>query len=293
VLPYGGRLAIKRRVRPVRSKPMLVKSVRGRRSRMKRIETIWQNIRQNLDIYITVAISVVTAILGLLGIVDQAIISAAVLATLALVSTSMLQNRHQASSLRDAVSQLQSTSRLIEPFLGRELTSYSSQNEYLSTAQKAFFWGLTFERMIPHLRYTLEHRLQSGLEARFLVLKPESSAVRMAAFRDPYQDESRINTVLHTALSDLRALAKKATEPANLEVRFVDYLPPWTMVAFDPHLPNGQMFVSLVPFRSPNENRPTFKLKAVRDKEWIRIFREQFDKLWTEAEPVDLSESKK
>lgn len=261
---------------------------------MKRIEIFWQKIRPNLDIYLTVAISLVVAVLGIVGVASQTVISAAVLATLALVSTSMLQNRRENSSLRDLVSQLQNASEFGEPFLGREPTSYSSQNEFLSIAQKAFFWGLTFERMIPHVRYTLEHRLQSGLDARFLILERESNAVKMAAFRDPYRNQDgEIDAVLDTVISDLKRLTERVTAPAKLEVRAVDFLPPCTVIAFDPHLPNGQMYVSLLPFRGANENRPTFKLRVVKEKEWVRMFTEQFEALWKEAKTLVSSDEER
>lgn len=261
---------------------------------MKYLTIIWQDIRtgQNLDIYITITLSIVVGILGVFGIVNQTIISGAVLATLALVSAIMLQNRRENDSLQNAILQIRNASELSEPFLQHELlSSYSVQNQLLSTARKVFFWGLTFERMTPHVRDTLERRLQSGLEVRFLIIKPNSSAVKMAAFRSPYQGENRINIMLDTILLDLNTIAQNATPPAKLEVRVTDYLPAWTIMAFDPHLPNGQMFVSLLTFRTPGENRPSFKLNS-KDSEWFHIFTEQFEALWKEAEAVSLSESK-
>ena len=261
---------------------------------MKYLTAIWQDIRtgQNLDIYVTITLSIVVGILGVFGIVNQTIISGAVLATLALVSAIMLQNRRENDSLQNAILQIRNTSELSEPFLQHEFFSYSVQNQLLSTTHKVFFWGFTFERMIPHVRNTLERRLQSGLEVRFLIIKPNSSAVKMAAFRSPYQDENRINIMLGTIVSDLNIIAQKATPPAKLEVRVTDYLPAWTIMAFDPHLPNGQMFVSLLTFRTPGENRPSFKLNSTKDSEWFHIFTEQFEALWKEAEAVSLSESK-
>jgi hypothetical protein len=147
--------------------------------------------------------------------------------------------------------------------------------------------------MIPHVRSALEHSLKGGLHVQFLLLKPNSEAVKMAAFTDSFQDEKRKNLALQTSISDLSILASKVTLPAKLEIRVVNYLPPWTIMAFDPQLPNGQIFVSLLTFRNANENRPSFRLKSPNDSEWIRIFAEQFDELWKEAEPVDSIQSTK
>jgi len=255
---------------------------------MEFIKAIWQDIRsgQNIDLYVTTIVSLVVAFLGIFGIIGQSIVSAAVLAMLALASISMLQNRREDDSLRRAIIQFQSTSELAEPFLQHQLTSYLDPNQLLSSAHEVFFWGLTFERMVPHIRDTLEQRLHTGLQARFMLLKPESNAVGMAAFRDRYHDAERLNLTLRTSLSILSDLASTATPPAKLEIRIVNYLPPWTIVAFDPQRPTGQMFVSLLTFRGTNETRPSFKLKSREDNEWVQAFQEQFETLWQEAEPV-------
>lgn len=255
---------------------------------MKKFRTLWQDFRagRNLDIYITVILAIFIAILGIFSVVDLAIISAAVLATLALVSVSLLQNRRENESLQNALSQIQRLNESTVPFLSHELSSYTEQNRLLASTREAYFWGLSFGRMIPHVRNALEHSLNTGIQVRFLLLKPNSEAVKMAAFRDSFQDEKRINLALQATISDLSFIARKAPPPAKLEIRVINYLPPWTIMAFDPQLPNGQIFVSLLTFRDANENRPSFRLKSPEDSEWIRIFTDQFKKLWDEAEEV-------
>lgn len=59
--------------------------------------------RQNIDIYITILIAVVVSILGLVQVANQAVISSAVLATLALVSFSLLMNRQENEEIRKAL----------------------------------------------------------------------------------------------------------------------------------------------------------------------------------------------
>ena len=61
-------------------------------------------------------------------------------------------------------------------------------------------------------------------------------------------------------------------------------------MSFDPHLPTGQVFVSLLPFRRSSEDRPSFRLKSPKDNDWIHLFKEQFEALWEEAEPVNLAQ---
>jgi hypothetical protein len=87
---------------------------------------------------------------------------------------------------------------------------------------------------------------------------------------------------------DLNTIARKSVSPAKLEVRVIDYLPPWTIMAFDPQKPNGQIFVSLLSYRDINENRVSFRLDAIKDGEWVRVFRDQFENLWETAQPVGI-----
>ena len=89
---------------------------------MKNFQTIWQDIRarRNLDVYFTVILAFFIAILGIFSIVDLATISAAVLATLALVSLSLLQNRRENDSLQNAILQLHRISETTVPFLGHD-----------------------------------------------------------------------------------------------------------------------------------------------------------------------------
>ena len=59
---------------------------------MRFLRRVWNDIRsgQNLDIYITASLSLIIAVFGVLGIANQSIISAAVLAVLALLLSSLL-----------------------------------------------------------------------------------------------------------------------------------------------------------------------------------------------------------
>ncbi|HKZ42533.1 MAG TPA: hypothetical protein VJ044_16340, partial [Candidatus Hodarchaeales archaeon] len=222
---------------------------------MKLLKTLWQDIRsgQHLDIYITALLSVIIALLGFFNIINQPVVLSAVLATLAVVSLSLLENRRENDAIRHAVLQFQNSGGRKEPLLQHPLTSYVTLNQHLLVANKADFWGLTFERVLPHIRDTLAKRLQSGLEVRFLLIKPDSNAVKMAVFRDRHHDIEELDLTLRTSLSILNSLTRLAVPPAKLEIRVVDYLPPWTMVAFDPYLPKGQIFVSLLPFRNTDE----------------------------------------
>ncbi len=97
---------------------------------MKAIRRIWQDIRngQNIDIYITVTVSFVVAILSAFGVTNQTLISSAILAILALVSASLLSNRRANESIESAL-------RAVEKSIG---SSVSFLNEERSLLTKDF-----------------------------------------------------------------------------------------------------------------------------------------------------------
>ena len=81
----------------------------------------------------------------------------------------------------------------------------------------------------------------------------------------------------------------------KLEVRVVNYLPPYTLYAYDPIVtspssweanPNGRIELRLTTFRGSHYRRPTFRLLGDRDGIWYIHFCEEFQKVWNAAKPA-------
>jgi hypothetical protein len=247
------------------------------------VKEIWHDIRtgQNLDIYINVSVALIFTVLALLGIVDQKIISPAILGILALLLASLLVNRRDSSRIRAAISELEKVETLPEKFLSNK---YDRQElaQALCTAHKAFFWGLDFAMLIPGLSTDIQWSLKNGTEVRFLLVEPDSSAGRMATFARPEQTENEFNTAIKANLNHLSRLANNAS-PGKLAFRTVDYYPALNITAFDPHLPTGWMLVRMASFR---QRFPTFKLTRAQDEKWFEHIVQQFEALWSEAKEV-------
>ena len=253
---------------------------------MSFIRNFWRDIRsgQNIDAYITILVAIVIAILGITGSASQQVILSAILAILALVATGLLANRKENRKLQDAVSRIENLEHLADNFLGREYDR-NELKKLLRASREAFFWGTNFTRTIPLLRDEIEHSLMRGANLKFLLLKPNSTAVEMLAFRSRNSTFKELNLTLETNISALLSLKAENT-PGTLEVRCINYLPYCTFVGFDPHTSGGHMFIRLMTFRFPNEARPTFELKSRGDKYWFDFFSEQFEAVWNEAEAV-------
>lgn len=255
---------------------------------MKTFQDIWKDIRsgKNLDVYATLVVSIVISVLGVIGVANQNIIASAILATLALVSFNILLSRRDNEEIKDSFISSTISGGLAKRFFIQEYDRLFLRKT-LSTSHKAFFWGLTFETTLPLIQFTLEQGLESGLDVRFLLLKRNSNATEMTAFRNRHKDVTQVNLDLESALTRLKVINSKKLK-GKIEVREIDYLPPWTIIATDHHLPTGKMFVRLMSFRTPNETRPTFELDGLTDNDWHKFFCQQFEMVWAEAEPVDL-----
>lgn len=111
----------------------------------------------------------------------------------------------------------------------------------------------------------------------------------MNAFRKAHRDEATSDSQLLTNLSNLADVVKRTKEQAGkLEVRCIDQLPPWTIIATNPHHQTGHMYVRLSSFRVLNKLRPTFELTKAKDAQLFEFFVEQFETVWEDAEIIDL-----
>jgi hypothetical protein len=264
---------------------------------MKLFRVVWNDIRagQNIDIYITVGIAIAVAILGVLGIANSIIIASATLAILALMSVNLLLNRYENENIRKLISQQQQSTGLAEKFLKPKYRLFEVK-QHLISSQTAFFWGADLARTIPLLDYEIIQGLRNGLQVKFLFIKPGNGlggdAVRMASFR--YSNGKEISAINQDIERNFRYLAtyQSSTPHGRIEVRVIDYLPPWTIIAVNPFSPTGAMFVHLTAFRVPNEVRPSFELSASDDEKWFTFFLEQFESVWEVAEPINLDRYK-
>ena len=259
---------------------------------MNLFREIWKDIkkRQNLDLYLTLVIALTVSILGITG-VSQEILFSAILAVLALLSFNLLQNRREDEELMTVLERLDIGNNLSDRFFQATFNPYSLR-ESVMVAREAIFWGVSLSITVPVLDHAIEEGLRQGLTVKFLVVRPDSSAIKMAAFRNWYRrNDHEVNSMSNEILFRLSKIETlSASWPGSLEVRTVDYLPPYIILATDPHLPSGSMLVYLTSFRTPKETRPGFSLTPTKDPHWFEFFKKQFEEVWKESQIVNLSE---
>ena len=247
---------------------------------MNIIRDIWKDFQkgQNLDIYITVIIAIVVSILGIFQVADISVITSAVLATLALVSISLLMNRRDNDEIQKAILKIETKGTLAENFLTSD-NDIPQITQLIQKAQKIYFLGTSLSTSIQTIKYEIEKGLQRGLEVKFLLMKPYGTAIAQAVVRSKDHDENYFNEMVEISLYILETIAKNVPN-GKLEYRVIDFLPHYSILAIDPHLSTGHIFIRMPVFKSSSRTRPRFKLSCKDDKVWSSFFLEQFEKMW-------------
>jgi hypothetical protein len=139
---------------------------------------------------------------------------------------------------------------------------------------------------VSELKPTIEAAIAKGAMVKILLITPRGSdAMSMAARRAGHETPDELEHELSSNLIKLRLIAdhlsQQADRPtlARLEVRQLDYLPPYTLYAYDPHSLSGRMEIRLGGLSVVHDKRPGFTLTP-RDGVWYQHFKDQFNAAW-------------
>ncbi|SCF49517.1 hypothetical protein GA0070216_13521 [Micromonospora matsumotoense] len=244
-------------------------------------------VRQ-LDLVITIAVAIAVGLLGALGVVGPAVTGGATLTTLGLLAVSSLLGRSALTGLTRSVKQLgweigdrASADRLLGP-------STSGVDLDLRSAADIQMTGVTLARTLRNHYATLQLRLEAGATVRIALIAPHGANLAEAARRstvasNPAMFEHRLRATLDL----LEALAERtATGTGRLEVRLLDFVPAFGLIAIDPKASNGQARVDIYSHRCGTPE-PTLSLHADRDPRWFAHFVADFERIWTTGKPYE------
>lgn len=253
---------------------------------LKHIKQIGHDIHtgHNIDVYIAIVLSIILALLSIFGIISQTIILSALLTIMAIVPYSMMVTRQQNEETIAMLSNLKDTRSLAAKFFHHEETDLTEIVQTIKNSQKVILWGYTLSTHIHILKEVIEKGLDRGLEVKILIIKPSGIALEMAAFRGKSRtSKNKLNKELEDNLDRLEEI-KKERPNAKFEYKVIDYLAPYTMYIYDPHLSIGKMRVRLSALEVPNDERPTYYLTKKDDEFWFLFHLNQFDIAWEKAQ---------
>lgn len=252
----------------------------------KFFDKVFQDIRkgENLEVYLTLVVALVLLILDIFDIVTTEAIAAGTLATLALLTYSILTSREQMEHLVDTstatraiVEQSISGKPRADRFFWPERRSLEND---LARARFIGIAGITLSRTVRDYLPLFENRLQSGAHIQFIVIDPDSLASQQAIHRSKGGvGDSFYADLIRTTVARVCILAELKDVPGRMELGLLPYAPSFGLLVIDPDEPHGRIVVEIYQHKSLAFN-PTFELDARRDSRWYQFFREQFELLW-------------
>jgi len=238
---------------------------------VKTINRILKDLRQfdNLDLYITVTVAIVLAVLNLVGVASAAYLAPLTLAVLGLLALTSLINRHHMDELREALTQP------ISDFFVEKFPDDLEQS--FKEATEVWLYGVSLHRTINFRYAEIEAKLQQGHKFRVLVVHPDGPGAAMAASRNyASQDVDLTRDRITNVLKLLCRLQQIA--PERFEVRTIQNPLTHGMVATNPSAASGMLYLEQYTFGA-TEALPKFVLRAGNEK-WYDFFKKEMQAMW-------------
>jgi len=232
------------------------------------------------------------AVLGTLGTVSESVVLSATLATLALLSITILRDRLADEKTNNALQRLwdhaQSGNSALD-FFGEWDDNLFRQS--VETAKQLSILAVTNTGFISSHEEHFREMVKKGGKIRYMIVNPLGNAYPLAADQSVGIDRNvgtlRLNT--NTSLERMGDLALEF--PGSIEIKLLDHLPHVVISMLDPESRTGIIFATLPGFNQPYISRPSFVLYKKRDSHWFNFYQTYFDNLWqsSRAELYDSS----
>lgn len=250
---------------------------------------------ENLDLYITIAISIVVAVLGVIGIVTFEILSAAILATLGLLANSLLASRRTISDVKSAASELDSEIKTLKQnFLNSDSPSlflfrrdFPDFSKEFQSAARISILGASLHSTTMRYYSDYERALKSGASLRILVCEASPTLLKMQVFRTyTIRDAKLLGRTVQDHLSLIQKL-KSSIPNCKCESRTIPLIISYGLVIIENPDGTAKAHVKLMPFRTPGPEYPAFEVQSRRNQEWFNFFNKQFEMLWSASNEVN------
>lgn len=157
-----------------------------------------------------------------------------------------------------------------------------STREHIEAAHSISALGLSLFRFLPVFQDNFREALRRGAALRVLLVDPAGSALKMVGLRSTSAVPLEFQRRNVEASLDLIALWFRQIEHPNLEVRLIDYMPPYGITIYQHHSARDRdvCLIRLYTFRTPTSGAPLIQPDSVRHQQWFEFFCDQFEKMW-------------
>ncbi|MEV4564344.1 hypothetical protein AB0K12_11310 [Nonomuraea sp. NPDC049419] len=188
------------------------------------------------------------------------------------------------------LSKVEAISRLPRPGL---MAAYGSHLEQaMAAGRELLITGVTRNTLINSNYANLEEWLSAGTSVRVVLVDPESPAAKLAA--DRYYAERSVTSVKERIWHTLRLLQElKHSTGGDISVRLSQHPIAMGIVGVDTstgkHTDTSSLFLEYFSYRARGEPKQIIR---PHDGEWFEHFVAEAEKIWSDATPVDLDETR-
>jgi hypothetical protein len=228
---------------------------------------------ENIDVYVTIVVALVIAVLNLIGLVPSSNLTSLVLAVLGLLAIGGLATRSRLDQLRDAIVQS-------GPMRTEFPDSFAAD---LAKSGELWLVGVSRRSFINTYFHQLADRLRAGHEVRVLLVRPGSAGAQLAEGRWPTKLPGVMDRSIEASLAVLAGL--HASAGGRLHVRLTEQELSFGAVYTNPNTSSARLYLEYYAYKTRVDTQLRMMLSR-RDGAWLDHFREQLDELWADATPA-------
>ncbi len=267
------------------------------------LNSAWEDVKhgENLDVYVALLATIVFLILDLIGVGDQWITSIIVAALAILLLSTLMQRKRDEALLKAIQESQEAVMKRDEALLGAfqesrvsillETIPSEQMKQDIVSGKDVWLIGIFLRTTGDEFLEPFRKRLKefSGYTIHILVSDPDGHSIHPIAFRsketmNSLKAQDRIRDSLST-LCNIRGLSP------NVEIRVIDLVLPFGLIAADINADEGVIYYEQYPFKS--DDKPVMVFHP-SDPPWYGFYRDQIQLLWDHARrwecPKDASE---
>lgn len=248
------------------------------------IKQISNDIRrgENIDLMITIVLVLVISVLNGLGLASTELVSSITLATIGLVAVGFLVTRYR---LED-IYQKEDTPNSIHFAMQRTPTFATD----LTAAKEVWMTGIILRGTTTGNFHEFKKKAEQKGKFRVLILdvnKIDMGKV-LRQFSRGGSDEQFLADFRQT-LNQYREISRATSSAGNVQVRLMDFVPPFRLYIFPKLEDGGVLYVEIYSYRTSLGSVPKFRISKQKNPEWYGYFVHQFEAMWKDAEAVNVS----
>jgi hypothetical protein len=260
---------------------------------MKVLNRFWKDIKQgeNIDLYVTIMVALILALLNLSGLASQALIPPITLAVLALLAVNLVGNRHQIADTLETMREY--TPSAITRFYSSRRELIGFEEEVNCAKKEIFIVGNAMGWLFGGYKDALTAQILEGCNVKLLLLNPiiDGKPNPLLKLFKEITCTERYESMAYLTIDILKAWHKQIAienpdAASRLQIRYYSTLVTLVIMFTDPDSSSGKMRVELLPHRFEGRQRPSFDIQPEKGGELYSLMLGRYRELWNTSTPL-------